>query len=245
MGTTTSRVKLYKPTEVGELLDIAKLNENFDKLDLVSGARQCTSTTRPSLSEVYGGMVIQETDTHRVYVWDTGYARWIYLGGGHGDPAPTTGANNTNGIDFSVTGPTSGGSYQDGIEPYVGTDRWGPELIRDSNGDAAIQGTLVNAGAFTGWSVNIQYVFAKLHLDAIAAGFSIPARDVVAPGAMSISGVTSYDPCTFIVRGSGAGSGYIGAPGDIILQPSVTRAGPHGAGSTKFTIPNGILSWRL
>ncbi|MFI5473218.1 hypothetical protein ACIA6D_23630 [Streptomyces cacaoi] len=68
MGTTTSRVGLYKPLDNGsELVNVAQdLNSNTDKLDLAVGFQSCTSSTRPGTP--YSGKPIVETDTsYRTY----------------------------------------------------------------------------------------------------------------------------------------------------------------------------------
>lgn len=68
MGTTTSRVGLYKPLDDGsELVNVATdLNGNTDKLDLAVGFQSCTSSTRPS--SPYSGKPIMESDTsYRTY----------------------------------------------------------------------------------------------------------------------------------------------------------------------------------
>ncbi|MGW6912598.1 hypothetical protein ACWGB8_02050 [Kitasatospora sp. NPDC054939] len=68
MSTTTTRLGLYKPADDGsELVNVqTDLNQNYDKLDLAIGARIVTSSTRPS--SPYGGQLIQESDTSRIYV---------------------------------------------------------------------------------------------------------------------------------------------------------------------------------
>lgn len=70
MGTTTPRLKLYKPATVGELVDIAKLNDNSDMLDSVPGVTICTSTTRPGAATRFVGMICYETDTTKLIAWD-------------------------------------------------------------------------------------------------------------------------------------------------------------------------------
>lgn len=64
MGTTTSRVGLYKPLSDGsELVNVSQdLNGNTDKIDLAVGFQSCTSTTRPGTP--YSGKPIFETDTN-------------------------------------------------------------------------------------------------------------------------------------------------------------------------------------
>jgi hypothetical protein len=68
MGTTTSRVGLYKPLDNGsELVNVAQdLNGNSDKIDLAVGFQSCTAATRPS--SPYSGKPIMESDTsYRTY----------------------------------------------------------------------------------------------------------------------------------------------------------------------------------
>ncbi|MFF8482318.1 hypothetical protein [Streptomyces antibioticus] len=68
MGTSTSRVGLYKPLDDGsEYVNVQQdLNANTDKLDLAVGFQACTSGTRPS--SPYSGKPIMETDTtYRTY----------------------------------------------------------------------------------------------------------------------------------------------------------------------------------
>lgn len=68
MGTTTSRVGLYKPLDDGsELVNVAQdLNGNTTLLDAAVGYQACTSSTRPS--SPYSGKPIMESDTsYRTY----------------------------------------------------------------------------------------------------------------------------------------------------------------------------------
>lgn len=68
MGTTTSRLALYKPLDDGsELVNVATdLNQNNDKIDAAAGFQAATSSTRPS--SPYSGKPIMETDTtYRTY----------------------------------------------------------------------------------------------------------------------------------------------------------------------------------
>ncbi|MDX3575992.1 hypothetical protein [Streptomyces sp. FL07-04A] len=68
MGTTTSRVGLYKPLDDGsELVNVAQdLNGNTNLLDAAVGYQVCTSSTRPS--SPYSGKPIMESDTsYRTY----------------------------------------------------------------------------------------------------------------------------------------------------------------------------------
>lgn len=74
---STTRLLLNKPNpdpETGDFVDVAKLNENFDKLDAAIGATICTSTTRPAIP--FDGQFIRETDTRRLYVWNASQTAW-------------------------------------------------------------------------------------------------------------------------------------------------------------------------
>jgi hypothetical protein len=63
MGTTTSRVGLYKPlTDGSEFVNVATdLDANYDLLDGAVGFQSCTSSTRPGTP--YSGKPIMQTDT--------------------------------------------------------------------------------------------------------------------------------------------------------------------------------------
>lgn len=78
MATTTPRLLLQKPNPdpvTGDVVDIAVLNANFDKLDSVVSATPCTSSTHPPTP--FQGQIILETDTGRMYVWSG--AAWVQL----------------------------------------------------------------------------------------------------------------------------------------------------------------------
>lgn len=77
MASFTSRLNLRKPA-TGELVDVdTDLNANFDKIDLYTGTFACTSNSRPTAP--WTGLLIFETDTKRIFVWDG--AGWDYVGG--------------------------------------------------------------------------------------------------------------------------------------------------------------------
>lgn len=88
MSTTTARLGLTKPAPVGEVVDIAILNTNFDKIDTAAGFTVCTSGTRPGTP--YTGQQILETDTGNRYYWSGSYWRGI------GRLTCTSGARPTN-----------------------------------------------------------------------------------------------------------------------------------------------------
>ena len=79
MATSTTRLALTKP-DTTDLVDIAVLNTNFNKIDAAAGAFVCTSTTRPSTP--YNGQIIYETDTDGSLVWDSATSTWNILAPG-------------------------------------------------------------------------------------------------------------------------------------------------------------------
>lgn len=81
----TTRLVMNKPDPdpvTGDVVDISKLNENFDKLDAAIGATICTSGTRPS--SPWHGQFIRETDNRRLYVWNATQSAWdqVLIGNG-------------------------------------------------------------------------------------------------------------------------------------------------------------------
>jgi hypothetical protein len=77
VGAFTSRFSLYKPgggstglIVPDEILDIDKLNSNFDIIDANLGAFIATSTTLPGVPKV--GQLVFETDTKRLRVYSGG-----------------------------------------------------------------------------------------------------------------------------------------------------------------------------
>lgn len=93
MATNTTKLALSKPDGT-DLVDIAVLNGNFDKIDAASGATICTSTTRPA--SPWNGQVIFETDTLNALVYRTSTTSWNILGGSTVASAPPSGAGNGN-----------------------------------------------------------------------------------------------------------------------------------------------------
>lgn len=77
MGTTTTKIGLYKPgggstglITPDEPVDVDKFNANSDLIDSFAGIRVCTSTTKPTAH--YNGMPIYVTDNiagARLEVW--------------------------------------------------------------------------------------------------------------------------------------------------------------------------------
>lgn len=79
MATTTSKLALTKPA-TSDLVDIAVLNQNSDKIDAAVGATVCTSATRPS--SPWNGMIIYETDTNAGYVYRSSTTSWLPIASG-------------------------------------------------------------------------------------------------------------------------------------------------------------------
>lgn len=85
MGTTTTRLGLFKPDPnptTGDDVDVSELNDNADKIDAAVGFFVCTSGTRPT-TNAWQGMPIYETDTNRFYIAATGgpTPTWLQLAG--------------------------------------------------------------------------------------------------------------------------------------------------------------------
>lgn len=73
MATTTTKLGLTKP-DGADLVDIAVLNTNADKIDAAVGASIVTSVTRPS--SPYSGQAIYETDSKATSVWVPSISTW-------------------------------------------------------------------------------------------------------------------------------------------------------------------------
>ena len=93
MATNTTKLALSKPDGT-DLVDVAVLNNNFDKIDTASGAFICTSTTRPP--SPWNGQLIFETDTLNVLVYRTSTSSWSLVGGSSVGSNPPAGAGNGN-----------------------------------------------------------------------------------------------------------------------------------------------------
>lgn len=104
MGTTTSRVGLYKPLSDGsELVNVSQdLNGNSDALDLAVGFQACTSSTRPATP--YSGKPIFETNTSYRTFFSNGTlpasGSWVEIPNSSG----TYGGNLTLGGTLAVSG---------------------------------------------------------------------------------------------------------------------------------------------
>ncbi len=73
MATTTTKLGLTKP-DGADLVDIAVLNANSDKIDTAVGTSIVTSVTRPSVP--YSGQSIYETDSKSTNIWVPATSSW-------------------------------------------------------------------------------------------------------------------------------------------------------------------------
>lgn len=78
MPQYTSKLKLIKPNPA-ENADVGQLNSNSDAIDDNIGAKNCTSTTRPS--QPFVGQHIFETDTGYFRAWNG--TRWALISAGN------------------------------------------------------------------------------------------------------------------------------------------------------------------
>jgi hypothetical protein len=80
MATLTTKLGLSKPDTTDQVL-VSVLNANMDSLDSVAGqVYVCTSSTRPSGSNLWDGRVIFETDTGELRVYVSGTTTWELVG---------------------------------------------------------------------------------------------------------------------------------------------------------------------
>lgn len=99
MGTSTAKLKLYKPATIGEQVSIADLNANMDKLESLLPFTICTSGARPA--SPFQGQTIYETDTGLVYFYNGAtWRRWLI----DLAAALSVASNMSVAGDFSLTG---------------------------------------------------------------------------------------------------------------------------------------------
>lgn len=143
MPTFTSRLGLIKQAG-GEDVDVDLLNANFDRLDAFAGTVVCTSTTRPTGTDRFVGVVIYETDTNVARRW-TG-TRWSIIQGSE-KTVDITNAFFTPDTGWVRTGITSGdGTGLFGYEELPGEYVYHIALRR-TGADVAVDGNGLVAGA--------------------------------------------------------------------------------------------------
>lgn len=159
MGTTTARLGLYKPADVGEIVDVDDLNDNADAIDLHINGRVVTSGTRPP--SPFEGQIIKETDTKATYQWDAASGNWILLSRPYAQPG---GALYNPGYSLAISGSLGAVTAMAGMDitvvvPPRTTCRWDmgiPAVTVAATSDVQIRmNRQVNAGAASfeqGWS---------------------------------------------------------------------------------------------
>jgi len=79
MGTSTAKLKLYRPATVGEAVSVqSAINDNMDKIESLLPFTICTSGARPA--SPFQGQTIYETDTGFVYFYNgAAWKKWVLL----------------------------------------------------------------------------------------------------------------------------------------------------------------------
>lgn len=176
MGTTTSRIGLYKADPVGEVIDVEEqLNDPMDKIDASIGWVICTSTTRPPAP--WPGMPIYETDTKNGYVWDDVTDFWEHSFG--------------PGVEVPITwiAPPNNYKASDLRQPF--------KIVRKGR-FREMAGQVINVSTIASFSAFNFYSFASLPVGDRPAS----AEAVHAPSAITVSSVST----TFgrvVVEGTG------------------------------------------
>ena len=146
MGTSTAKLKLYKPATTGEAVSVqAAINDNMDKLESLLPFTICTSGARPA--SPFQGQTIYETDTGLVYFWTgSAWRKWVLdianmaltngltIGGNllaNGEFDYVNPLGNKNAIqnaEFAIgqRGTTGAGSTAATAAGRNGPDRWAP-----------------------------------------------------------------------------------------------------------------------
>jgi hypothetical protein len=216
VGAFTSRFSLYKPgggstglIVPDEILDIDKLNSNFDIIDANLGAFIATSTTLPGVPKV--GQLVFETDTKRLR---------IYSGGSFVAPATERGSltmyTGTNlaaldaisdgviGDSFYMTDPGLGNSGTGTIDSnvWVSTSgagaalKWRPQgpIIADTKAHMDTFIAAVAALTDLRFEVGGQWVDATTGFNyrfTSTVGAYLPLNNIVAPTAVSSAGTSA------------------------------------------------------
>lgn len=217
MATTTSKLGLTKP-DGADLVDVAVLNTNFDKLDTSMGATICTSTTRPSTP--YNGQFIYETDTANVLVYKTATTSWTIVSGATvSDTAPVSAGNGSFWWDKA-----SGKLYiyyNDG-----NSSQWVSAMPSDVNVQVS-QNYIINGG-FDFWQRGTSFTTSgTFHADRWryqngATGFAVTCtKQTFTPGSEVIPGITNYYRLNVTTAGTGATYHQLDTP----IEDASTLAG--------------------
>lgn len=200
MATNTTKLALTKPDGT-DLVDIAVLNANADKIDAASGATICTSTTRPA--SPWNGQVIFETDTLNALVYRTATSSWTTIGGS----------------TVSATPPTTAGSGNlwwdsDNGKLYIyysdGTSSQWVAVIPGSGANQAATNVLLNSDFsinqrnFSSTTTALAYGFDRWQMD--TSGGTTYSAQTFTPGSGPAAGVEAANYARIVTTGqSGAG----------------------------------------
>jgi hypothetical protein len=219
----TNELGIWKPGPDPAVEPVTPLDQMLrDMADTSRDAILSASTVAPAH---LSGRWWYNPTTKRTYRSDG--TLWKYMGGGgQGDPVSA----GTLGIEYTYAGYGVPGSLPP--RPL--------KLTRTGEGMALLLGTIMSNTVFSGWTLNTQYLMARI---ATLAPEYIPATDIMGVGGVTVAGVTAVDPCLFVIRGAAAGSTYTGVAGEILWQPTVTRAGSYTAGSVYWQFPT--IMWDM
>lgn len=208
MATNTTKLALSKPDGT-DLVDVAVLNGNFDKIDAASGATVCTSTTRPATP--FNGQVIFETDTLNALVYRSATTSWAILGGSTVASDPPVGAGNGNFWWDSDNGKLYI-YYQDGNSGQWVSVMPAQTAVEVAN-NVIINGAFeINQRAFTSTTTNGAYGFDrwKLFYSGGSVTYSSQAFTV---GAAPVAGYEAQNYARLVT------TGYTSSGWAILQQP--------------------------
>lgn len=209
MGTTTTRLGLYKPLDDGsEFVNVSTdLNQNHDKLDAAAGFQIVTSTTRPS--SPYSGKGIAESDTsYRTYFSNgtaPASASWVEIPNSSG----TFGSNLKLASSAQLT-----------IGADVNLFRNAANVLR-TNDSLIVDGNFTIGSATYRPALSAANTLANSTTQTAIATYTIPANDAVAGAVYRIKawgtlGVTGTPTITFVCKLGGSGGAT------MVTFPAVT-----------------------
>jgi len=204
VATTTTKLALTKPDGT-DLVDIAVLNTNADKIDAASGATICTSSTRPA--SPWNGQVIFETDTLNALVYRTSTSSWNILGGSTVASEPPAGAGNGNFWWDSDNGKLYI-YYNDG-----NSGQWvsvmPSQTTVDVSSNAIINGDFeINQRGFTSITASQAYTFDRWITEvSTVAGTATYSAQTFTPGTAPVAGYEAKNYARVVTSGF-SGNGY-------------------------------------
>lgn len=172
------------------------------------------SSSRPSGSKAWQGMVIYEQDTGRTYQYNG--SKWNYMGGGNGEILTTSFTN----WSFVYTQPSG---VTQAFKPMT--------LWRDATGQICLNGSVTNAIAINSWQQWVTYHIASIPNEYIPQKDMALSTCIVAHASGNFSG-------NIYIKGSTPGSVIPnGGPGSILWQPNQDASIPVAAGYLSIYIP--------